>query len=142
MQRRVIYFILSIFLFSGCSLNNRLSELENFESFRERFYSDSAFHYSRIDFPLTMITTVHVQSLIDGVKGDSGVDTVIFTKTTLPRMIKGIDVYPENYQSKIDWTKLGVEEIISIPDSGYFERRTFLVLKNRWYLSRLYISNL
>ena len=142
MQRNIAFIALLMLLLAGCSLNKKLSQPEDFEKFRKQFYSDSIFHYNRINFPLEMQTIEYRHRLEHDANPTSGPDTIVFTRASLPRTIKGLSEYPEGYQSKIEPSKYGFDEVIFIPGSGYIERRSFSMVDNRWYLIHLFIMNL
>lgn len=140
---RVFIAIFSVVLLVfSCSVKSKLSEPEDFSTFQKRFYFDSVFQYDRINFPLEMQQTQGSLPALNDTILDSNIDTVIFTRNTLPQMIKGIDQYPDTYESKTEVTQHGIDEIILIPSSGYMERRSFTLVKNRWYLFHLYIIDL
>ncbi|MDA3866412.1 MAG: hypothetical protein PF489_06630 [Salinivirgaceae bacterium] len=124
----------------GCTGTKKLSSPEDFHKFHTRFYSDSAFHYSRISFPL------EIQEMRGGERLQNenltNTDTVQLTKKTLPRTIRSIDDYPDNYKSKITHKSTGVEELIYIPHSAYQEIRSFSLMNNRWYFMHLLIIDL
>ncbi len=130
--------LLSAILYS-CGVKQKLAAPKDFDQFHEQFYSDSIFHYRRINFPLEVHEHHGHVKTDPGAEQDTSGEVKQYTAATLPRMLRKIEDYPDHYATKFVKTETGIEEWIYIPNSGYIEKRFFSRMKNRWYLLRVNI---
>jgi hypothetical protein len=118
---------------------------ENFDSFTKRFYTDTVFQMSRIEFPLKGLHNELVETTMSNPIGDtilyvwekkdwtfnniSFVKIVNSTDTTLK------DKYGTKYIRKIKKSSTEVIDSVYIEDSGFITVRKFNLKNKIWYLT-------
>lgn len=131
----VLFLVVPIATIYSCkSYKSSVShKFEDFDEFAEKFYSDSVFQFSRIVFNLQ-----GSESYIDQKNADIKEE---WSKDDLTSMIPGIDSYSDGYEVKLIKSLNIVKEIIFMPQTGYYEVRTFVLMQKKWYLKTYYINS-
>ncbi len=131
----LLFLIIAIIGFNSCKSSKKSihHKFEEFDDFSEKFYSDSVFQFSRIVFNLQGSES-YIDQKNDDVKEE-------WSKDDLNSMIPGIDKYSDDYEAKLIKTPNIVKEIIFMPQTGYYEVRTFVLMKRKWFLKTYYINS-
>ena len=131
--------ISTILLFSilcGCIQSYNLNRNEEeYETFIEKFYTDSLFQLSRIKFPLEGFNSDEYNFFEEEVD-----DSKYFWKKKNWIMLKSID---KNSKIKFKITKNDsiIKEENYIPDSGFIIEKRFKRTKGKWYLIFYFYQN-
>ncbi len=133
--------LLIVGILANCGVRRNTNRSENFHRFHKKFYRDSVFHFSRINYPLKV--NEHSGYTRDYPKGDNRNRNTLstFSKNTLPRTVISIKKYPKSYVMDLDTVKNKIVEKIYLPHSSYIEKRFFILKKQRWYLDSIRIVN-
>jgi hypothetical protein len=130
---RILSFSLILLLIS-CKINNNAKEskeTESFMSFREKFYSDTTFQKDRILFPLPGINTDDMEI------GDS----IYFWEKDKWKFLSDFSI-AEGIKKETAKSDTSILEKMYLQDSGFIVNTEFVLKMDKWYLSRLDISNL
>lgn len=159
-MKRISFYFLSIIVYFciACSGNQtkdtaktssleELSEAEAFSSFVERFHSDSVFAFSRISEEV--IGTNTDEWVRDTLSNDT-IDYVyntdkVWTKDELRDelyLFKELRKDKKQYVTKYEKKDDSVNEVLYIPDSGFFLLIVFRLVDNKWYMKEYYVNNM
>ena len=116
--------------------------IENFESFYDKFYSDSVFQFSRINFPLKGGEVLGDNYVPSDIAGEESEERKEWNLEDFGVMLKEINGYPSDYKSEIDKSENLIKEKIYLPESGYYEIRHYVLKENEWYLDYFFIQDL
>lgn len=134
MYKILPFLLLSILLVSCKNINNSrkdAEEIESFQSFREKFYSDTAFQKDRILFPLPGINSDDMD--ID--------DSIYFWEKDKWKFLSDFSlIYGINKETTKSDTS--ILEKMYLPESGFIVNTEFILKTDEWFLKRLDISNL
>lgn len=136
-----LFYLLSAILFlSYCSCNKKVIgniSGEKFDKFHERFFADSMFQKSRIDFPLPGKHYKFIEGEF------APIELTKWQKdewTVMKNAFKGNDtiaVYGnDTYKRRIRKTDTSVTETIFLVDSGFKVILKFGLNGRKWYLKR------
>lgn len=139
MKAKNIILIFLLILFFGCGKgqkqpNNLLSE--NFDEFYKKFYSDSLFQMSRINFPLASdVVNSSSSDIVDStVRVWNRENWVILRNTYFKENDSIANINGEIYKRKIVNNKTQVIESIYIENSGFFIKMNFSLQNGKWHL--------
>jgi hypothetical protein len=148
MKKSIFYFALITLMSCGLQDNrpsksvDNLTDNEDFDFFIEKFYSDSIFQFSHIIFPLKGEEIDGGNYTPDDIADTNETEKKVWVKDDFQRMIPSIKDYPDKYNREITKTNDTVTEKIYIPNSGYYEIRTFIRKENKWFLDYFLIHSL
>lgn len=114
-----ILLIASILCLSDCKVRK---EEENFETFYQKFHSDSSFQYDRIKFPLRGINT---DSSDDTTGYYWGRENWVLHRLADPSKVKVVAAKSDTL----------VREKITTDDPGFYFEREFRRIEGKWYLT-------
>jgi hypothetical protein len=132
MKAKNLFLFLTI-LIMGCgneSKQTNVSTKENFNEFFQKFYNDSAFQRSRIQFPLAGINT-------DSMEMD---DTIYYWQESKWTMLHDESDAPGIQKEICQNDSLSIVRFY-INDSGFLIEAKFSLIKGRWYLTNLKFIN-
>lgn len=148
MQKNIVLLFILIFAV-GCTTQLKLSKTDtkkNFTEFSGRFYTDSMFQISRINFPLKGSHNINVPIRGKNIMGDSVIAgwekkdwrmlTNIYFKNNEGKVVIGNTTYLRKTQ--IDKGIAVVRTYIG--NSGFEVIEKYALLKGKWYL--VFFSNL
>ncbi len=125
--------VVCIIIFSCNSKAKRNNNVNDFETFYEKFHNDTAFQLDRIIFPLPGLNTDEMSVL----------DSNYFWQREDWEFHKKPEVGDSNkFTLEINKTDSVVEEIISSTIPGFVFKRKFKKIDGEWYLVRLENVNL
>jgi len=137
---KLVYLLFAVLLLSCCSCNKKVignKSGENFDKFHEKFFTDSMFQKSRIEFPLPgkhykFTEGEFVPEELSKWQKDEW--------TVMENAFKGNDtiaVYGnDTYKRRIKKTDTSVTETIFLVDSGFKVILKFGLSGRKWYLKR------
>lgn len=121
---------------------------EDFDSFTKRFYTDSVFQISRIEFPLKGLHNEIVEITQSNSIGDTILyvwqrkDWTIAKTNFISNNDTSIqDCYGTKYIRRIQKNSAEVIDSVYIEDSGFITVRKFSVRNRKWYLTYYEIYN-
>ncbi len=132
-----IRFLLIISVFLSCATHHEITEEENFHKFQKKFYRDSTFQYSRINFPLSIY--INTNQRVDPENDETGHGLKEYTPNDLSGTIKGIDQLPSSYSMQLDTIENKIIEWLVVPRGSYMQKRFFILKNNQWYLDSIQI---
>ena len=128
-SHRLILMILSICLFTSCGIFKKGSkqadehEIENFDSFYDRFHQDADFQMKRLRFPLGGAS----------IDGDGEKE---WTKENWHLMkVRIYDINDPSYKVDYEKTATSFYQKFWAEDAGFFAEYRFELIKGRWYLT-------
>ncbi len=134
MHKILSLLLLSMILVSCKRINintKNTEETESFRSFREKFYSDTAFQKNRILFPLPGINT-----------DDMGIDdSIYFWEKDKWKFLSDFSLL-DGIKKETTRSDSSILEKMYLPESGFIVNTEFALKNSKWFLNRLEISNL
>jgi hypothetical protein len=124
-SNRLYYPIIILLLYAatGCNTSTKISNgIESFDTFYDRFHTDSLFQISRIQQPLE-------GSRFDG---DLEIKWTIENQPFLTTRIYDVDT--SEYKTSYKKTKNEFIEKVWIENSGFWSEYKFRVITDKWYL--------
>lgn len=120
---------------------SNLNKIEDFEEFHSKFYSDSAFQFSRIKFPLNGYNSDFDDGIPDDVREELNMEPQeeFMWKKDEWEMLK--NVKNENLKKELKKSDTLVIERIYKEASGYEILREFKPINNKWFLIYYSYSN-
>ncbi|MCU0438576.1 MAG: hypothetical protein MUC49_11765 [Raineya sp.] len=124
---------------SACTGTKKQNDQENFEEFKNKFYSDSVFQMSRIKFPLPLKVEMNYDTINNKFIGDTLAwekkDWVVFKHKS------------ETYQDSVKWfykftdkDSIKIEEV-GLKNTGFSTIIKYKLLQNKWYLFNYQVFN-
>ncbi len=135
--KKSIRFLLITSIFLSCAAHHEITEEENFHKFHKKFYRDSIFQFSRINFPLSI--DIHTNQRVDPESDEKPHGHKKYTRSDLSATIKGIDQLPSSYSMQLDTIENKIIEWLFVPRGSYMQKRFFILKNNQWYLDSIQI---
>ena len=139
----VIIFFLSVSCSSNSQRSSSRGEIESFDHFYSRFYTDSAFQIERIVFPLAGYNSDLDLEYPDDIAEQLGVKKEDFFWNKETWAIIG--TAPENdelIRKQFEKSDTLVTEELKIPDSGFRIIRRFKSIEGKWYLNYYFYQDI
>ena len=142
-SRNIVLLIILAVLFS-CQTQQKLTKStdhENFDEFSKKFYADSNFQLSRINFPLKGLHNIEVPITSTNILGDSMItgwkksDWKQLKNGYFPNNESSIVINNTRYFRKIQRTTKSVTIKTYIENSGFSVTEKYSLKKSKWYLT-------
>jgi len=146
---RNITLVFALVILSGCNTLQSLTKSthsENFEEFSIKFYTDSLFQLSRINFPLKGLYNIEVPETPKNPIGDSIItswkknDWNLLKNDYFKNNESKVVIENNTYLRKIKKSSKTVIIKTYIENSGFSVTEKFALKKDKWYL--IYFSSL